>query len=543
MTGELSTPTSLSSSMDEYWRAALDLNIDMFREDWNGETERPVEPLKFKPYRGLPRFPLPDRVPPVLGDVRAGFRAFAQPSRTARPSDLDPRDISSLLYYTFGMWRLDLGRAAVWPYHRVVPSPRAYFPIELYCWLPATQQTPPGLYYYDPPHHCLVLLRAGDHRPFLSAATAAPLDGARAVLLLSALLWKNSWLYRNYTYRVVPQEAGILAGQALMVAGTFGLRGRVHHRFVDAALDHLLGLESPDEIGMLVLPLYRSDANEGTPEVAGETTAAEPVASLPPLTADYLRRSRLDPTHCRRMLAVHQNTLIHAASAIEPSALRARPDHGAGGAAISAPPDPASPPVELVDVLRSRTSGMWVFNSPATPVPIQALWQSVRYVLDRHDSDVVGPDDPPPVDCYVLPVHVEGLPSGIYSLTADRPGLALVRPGPAARWLQDLHTIRPPQVNYLSANFVCFLVVDRLQASREIGDRAFRVLAQEAGIVAQRLCTMSASVGLTARVHNGYQARRISALLGLDPVRFAPLFQVIVGRSRPNARYQTRIAV
>src|SRR5919199_5847112 len=134
--------------MDRYWHAALNLNIEMYREDWAGETERPVEPLKFKPYRGLARYPLPDRIPQHVGDVRSGFRSVA--TRAAAPCRAAPltiAELSSLLYYSYGLWRLDLGPAVVWPYHRGVPSPRAFFPIELYCWIPKTGYLPEGLYY------------------------------------------------------------------------------------------------------------------------------------------------------------------------------------------------------------------------------------------------------------------------------------------------------------------------------------------------------------------------------------------------------------
>ena len=42
-------PAPQTMTMAEYWHATLNLNIELYREDWAGETVMPVEPLKFKP--------------------------------------------------------------------------------------------------------------------------------------------------------------------------------------------------------------------------------------------------------------------------------------------------------------------------------------------------------------------------------------------------------------------------------------------------------------------------------------------------------------
>jgi SagB-type dehydrogenase family enzyme len=529
-------------TMAEYWHATLNLNIELYREDWAGETVMPVEPLKFKPYRGLPRFPLGDRIRQEVGDVRGSFAEFrATHGDPAPAAPLDREELSRLLYFTFGVCRLDVGPAVVWPYHRLVPSPRAFFPIELYCWIPATGELPAGLYYYDPAHHALVLLRQGEYVELIGAATGAHLSGARMVLLMSSMFWKNSFLYRNYTYRVTAQEAGILAGNALMVAGPFGLDGHVHHQFLDGVLNRLLGLEEPDETVMAVVPLYPTGSRTGVRRRVANTTEAELTAGLTEIRPAYVSRSSLDRVNCAKLLAVHAGTVLTDTRDLVAQA----PVAGEPGAdeEVAGPPDTRPPGLELAAVLRSRTSGMWVWNSIPRPVPLDDVWSTLRYALDPHASDVAPAGGGPLVECFVLANKVDGLAPGLYRLRHDPLALQPRVLGPAATWLQDLHLIRPPQVNYRATNFVVFLAVNRAAAERRHGDRAFRILGQEAGIVAQRICTMSASVGLTGRVHNGYKASRILELLRLDQDGYAPLFQIILGTARPNARYQMPIVV
>jgi len=400
-----------------------------------------------------------------------------------------------------------------------------------------------GLYYYDPAHHALVLLRQGEYVELIGAATGAHLSGARMVLLMSSMFWKNSFLYRNYTYRVTAQEAGILAGNALMVAGPFGLDGHVHHQFLDGALNRLLGLEEPDETVMAVVPLYPTGSRRGVRRRVATATGADLAAGIREIRPEYVSRSSLDRTNCARLLAVHAGTVLtDTRDLVAPTEPMSR-TREAEAASIAGPPDDRPAGLELATVLRSRTSGMWVWNSVPRPIPADDMWSTLRYALDPHTSDVASDGGGPLVECFVLANKVDGLAPGLYRLRHDPLALHLRVPGPAAAWLQDLHLIRPPQVNYRATNFVVFLAVDRAAAERRHGDRAFRILGQEAGIVAQRICTMSASVGLTGRVHNGYKASRILDLLRLDQDRYAPLFQIIVGTARPNARYQMPIVV
>src|SRR5882757_501297 len=122
----------MTSTGERFWRRTLQEfgTLPGLRGRYGNEGD-PDEPARFTAWRGRPRFPLP--------------------TPAARLTD----GLSELLHYTYGVSRLELGPLAMWPYHRLVPSARCFFPTELYCWLPETGRLPVGLYAYDAAHHAL----------------------------------------------------------------------------------------------------------------------------------------------------------------------------------------------------------------------------------------------------------------------------------------------------------------------------------------------------------------------------------------------------
>lgn len=70
----------------------------------------------------------------------------------------------------------------------------------------------------------------------------------------------------------------------------------------------------------------------------------------------------------------------------------------------------------------------------------------------------------------------------------------------------------------------------------------FRQVSMAGGALAQRLCLLAAGAGLTARVHNGYDCRFVGQLLRLAPTEL-PVFQVLLGRSRPGGSYGVRLGL
>ncbi|MGH8964653.1 MAG: SagB/ThcOx family dehydrogenase, partial [Actinomycetes bacterium] len=224
-------------------------------------------PSLLKLYRGCPRLPLDDHangpsgrfLRDIYGLTRQRWTAPAQVSPRGRPraaARLRPSASSTL---------------------RPVPAGGARYPCELYLLAGPDQPIPPGVFHYDPAHHCLDVLR-----------DTAPEAGLS--LLITVAFWKNVFKYGEFSYRLHSLDAGVVLGQSLAVAARHGLDPTVHFQFSDAALDRFLGLDPAYESVYAVITLAQAPAVDPAPSgvdgLAGQPAAPHPKSiGLYPLPA------------------------------------------------------------------------------------------------------------------------------------------------------------------------------------------------------------------------------------------------------------------
>jgi SagB-type dehydrogenase family enzyme len=498
---------------ERYWQGTFFDSAAMLARGV-GKEGAPDEPLKFKAYRGQPRHPLPQSAPSSLGGLAAALAA----DHGGEP--LDDARLGTLLYYGYGFSRIDVGAVGGWPYHRLVPSARCFYPTELYVIRSGTA------YHYDQLHHGLVELRTGVDREVLDRALGASTEGSEAVLVLTSHYWKTAFRYRDYAYRLCSQENGMVAGNLLLVAGALGLGGRVHYQFLDAAVDRLLGLQTGRERTVAVLPLRRDPAAGTAPRPA---TAAELVELLPearPQFLEVVESPHLAPdTYEMDAGSVLESTADFGPplSAADPADRGTVVDLGAG------------PAVDLAAALRARHSGGTLFRALADDLPAAVLAGIARHARAPYASDI---GDGPFCDVRVMVRHVEGVAPGIYRCDRDGTLRRLSDGLPESLAEEAWLAFGPPIADFRAIGMQVYLVADRRLASQRLGNRGYRILSQDAGLVAQRVCVLAGGVGLAARPANGYAVPVLQRLLGIDDPDLVPLFQIAVGRRSVSAQYE-----
>ncbi|WP_316774211.1 nitroreductase family protein [Streptomyces sasae] len=531
----------------EFWRISLeDLAVAM--ETRQSEYGNPDEPLKFKIYRGRPRRPLTTRVPRELTEVTA----------------LDEPALSTLLRYGYGISRQEFDTDGTWPYHRMVASARCLFGVQLYVC------TADGVHHYDAPHHALVQLRDEDHRRLLARAAGAAGALPEAVFVLSGLFSKTAYIYRDYAYRLCTQEAGLLTGNIDLVARSMGLRAHVHHQFVDEPVHKLLGLDHDEEPALVVLPLHFSASGirrSPVPQTA-ETLAATIDPIEPAVVRSGLKVAQACPTLTkvnRASLRTDTATFHDAAPAFHSdttTSATAEPDArgGAGGSGEagvssgsggSGTPGGAAasgvvllslpaadvPEVGLADVLRARDSGPGVFRPVASRVDGIELWARLARVRTGVTSDAVPAGGPVPLEVYLTVGDLTGIPPGCYRLDQDTGALHPSGPaGSGTDAITAIERVTIPGPVFRHMNAVVHLVGDRDWAFDTFGDRGYRVINQEAGLLAHRVCVAAAAQGLSGRIVNAYHAEGVRAALGLTERRHTPVFQILLARTAPGGR-------
>lgn len=498
----------------EFLRVTLE-DLAEAMETRQSEYGNPDEPLKFKIYRGRPRRPLTTRVPRALSEVEA----------------LDESALSTLLRYGYGISRQEFDTNGTWPYHRMVASARCLFGVQLYVCLAD------GVYHYDAPHHALVLLRDGDHRRLLARATGTAGAVPEAVFVLSGLFAKTAYIYRDYAYRLCTQEAGLLTGNIELVARSMGLRAHVHHQFVDEPVNKLLGLDRDEEPALLVLPLHFADADVRRDPVA--ETAAALAATVGPIDPDVVRTGLKVAQACPTLTEVNRASFRTDTASFRTAEPVASGVPGVPDAEPLPLPGIEVPETDLADVLRARDSGPGIFRPVASQVDGLELWARLARIRTGVTSDAVPAGGPVPLEVFLTVGDLTGIPAGCYRLDQDTGALHPAGPagadaGTDAVTAIERVTIPGPVFQHMNA--IVHLVGDRDWAFDTFGDRGYRVINQEAGLLAHRVCVAAAAQGMSGRVINAYHAEGVRTALGLTEQRHTPVFQILLARTGPGGR-------
>lgn len=206
-----------------------------------------------KSYPSLPQFDLPRAELTLergLHDVvarRRSQRAF-DPELPVTAAELGT--ILQLSYGITGTARLGEG---VTQYMRAVPSGGGLYPLELYLVVQRVEGIPPGLYHYRVGRHALEQLEAGDQAERLARTETDWGMSASAAfdLVIAAVFARATVKYGERGYRFVLFEAGMVAGQATLVAECQGIHSCQMGGFVDDDLSAVFGLDGTDEAAIL----------------------------------------------------------------------------------------------------------------------------------------------------------------------------------------------------------------------------------------------------------------------------------------------------
>ncbi|TVY00315.1 SagB family peptide dehydrogenase [Paenibacillus cremeus] len=483
-------------------------------------------PLAYKLYRGLPTLPLSSDIPMTL-EARA---ASDEPSL---------KDIGHFLWYVYGLTQVSYSPAIpMRTYRRFVPSGGGLYPNELYVYL-RMEAGVRGLYHYDAAHHRLVLLREGEYDSYLAQALGnrCDLSSCFGVVFASTVGWKNAFKYNTFAYRLQGLDTGVLLGQLLEAAKRFGYASRVHFRFLDRAVGHLLGLSGSEENVYAVIPLsvqraiaWIDDAGRTPMQVAAD----ELCRKLPAVQHDYYMRSR-------SVKEIPQLTQINEAAALDTLSPFRRFE--AANRAESGLQTVYLPPVkrlsfDLAAASRARHSPESEFVlSRVTAQQLASLLQEAAASF-AYSNDLDGGGDVPPlrVALYGCFYNVEGIPDGAYRYDAATHSLRRKLAGDQRLRLQQGMTLH--NVNLFQVPICLHIAGDDDHLIPKLGYRGYRIQQMEAGMLLQRLLLAASALGMGGRPLLGFQARSCDELYRMSSHGRISLVQIPIGRCLPRPRLE-----
>ena len=441
------------------------------------------KPPLYKSYGAFPKVSLPAGLSPP--DMPA-LQAVAG----GRPGggSLDLGALARLLFFSAGLTRKRDLPVAGEVHYRAAASAGALFPVELYL---ACQDMPglaAGVYHFAPAEFSLRQLRRGDYRGQLLHATANHRDiaTAPATLICTAIFWRSAWKYRERGYRYCFWDTGTILANLLAVSSALGLPAQVVAGFMDAQVDHLLGIDPKREAAICLVPL---GINSGSPP--GRDTLD--LSSLP----DHGLETSEERVNYPEMLRTHAASCMATQGDVaawrEPQA----GGHGPYGAYVQdtpgAPLDGNQPPSgPLGDVILGRGSTRRFARQSISRAHLNAvLVSSTRGV----PADFRGPRGAGLVDVYLIVNAVDGLPLGSYYFSPGVGELELLREG---NFREQAGHLGFEQALSADASAVAFFMADLDWVLGRYGNRGYRAAQLEAGIVGGKMYLCAHGLGLGA---------------------------------------------
>jgi SagB-type dehydrogenase family enzyme len=433
--------------------------------DWSNQ------PLPFKIYPTLEPIRLPAEVHQI-GVAALSAIAESVPTLTSASPDLEA--VAHLLYLSAGITRKRSygGREF---YFRAAACTGALYEVELYLVCGELSNLQAGIYHFAPAEFGLRRLRAGDYRRVLVEATGGEPSIARAPLTIvcTCTYWRNAWKYQARTYRHFGWDNGTLLANLLAVATAVGLPARVICGFLDADVNHLLGVDPRREVAFSLVAL--GSAAELPPQ-ASEKSSLLDLETVP------LSQREVDYPLMREM---------HAASSLDSSE---EVEAWRGQTPITDSSPPTGPIVQLASlsdaemprdpieqVIQRRGSTRKFARSPITLPQLSTM-------LDRATRGVSADFlDPPGAQLnhlYLIVHAVEGLSSGAYVFHRERGVLESLKQG---NFRVDAGYLGLEQELPADAAVAIFFLANLRPILQRYGNRGYRAVQLEAGILGGKL--------------------------------------------------------
>ena len=506
----------------------LHFDIDKANEP-NREVNWDDAPLTYKLYRGLPVIPLSLEVPLTL----------KRPEATVKP---DLSRIGHFLWYVFGLTQfsesvmnLDFSDQAIdlmQSKRRFVPSGGALYPNELYVYL-KIENLPAGVYHYDVAHHRLVLLREGNFDSYISRALGnrCNITDCFGTVFVSTMFWKNFFKYNNFAYRLQGLDAGVLIGQLLEVAKSFGFATGVYFQFLDRAINHLLGLSEQEESVYALIPLSEESTScFNRSNIDGDDSATVLCRELTAIQSTHYVQSR-------RVKEFPMLNKMNEASMMESTRsfrqIREKKINCEGQSVTL--PSVKQLSYDLASACRKRFSPDIDFVlEKVSQLQLATLFKGAMDSFSyQNDLDGVQKKQKPRVSLYGCLYNVEGIPNGAYHYDSSAHALRQVQLGDQRLLLQ--HGMSGGNVNMFQVPLCLHVAGDINYFKSEMGYRGYRIQQMEAGMLVQRLLLVASALGFGGHPLLGFDANICDEIYKMSPQEKTSLIQIPAGpyRHRP----------
>jgi SagB-type dehydrogenase family enzyme len=434
--------------------------------DWD------VKPFPFKIYTDRPAVELPRSFDPVTMDTLEAVGGVTVPDA---PLDLDR--LACLLYLTAGVTKKKEYGPGAEVLFRAAASTGALYQTEVYVAAGSVDGLVPGLYHFCPGDFTLRRLRDGDVRGALADAAADPALARRAaVVVLSAIYWRNTWKYQARGFRHLFWDSGTMLANLVTAGSALGQRPSIVTAFVDAAVDHVLGIDADRETALEMVGI-------------GPSTAPAPeVTALPTIAYETLPLSSAEVDYPALREMVEGSALASTEAVVRWRGGVAPATRPVTGMLVELPEPPPRAGRTLSETIQRRGSTRQFAQVSIDAERLAAaLWATARPTPWDVPSGLV--------EAFLIVNAVEGIDPGAYRYVAARHALETIKRG-AFRDRAGYLCLEQPLAADASAVIYFLAPLDALLA--RWGDRGYRLANLEAGFAGGRAYLAAYGLGFGA---------------------------------------------
>lgn len=436
--------------------------------------------------------------------------------------------LSYFLYTTYGVlnWEVINGTHLNHPYiskfRRAVPSGGGIYPNELYIYIGMNWGFDEGIYHYHPLNHELLFVSNLLKKEELIGLISLPYEKKDddILLFISCLLDKNSYKYRDLSYRIQCLDSGIVLSRASEVAKGIGCAVEISFIVDESNIRGAINL--PVDEGIMAVMVIKGDETINIDKIKvdkteyrnHETTAIYPFKQR----SEYFPFLRqIHDLTCELLFPIFNRRIVRVSSQKENSTR------------YPLPKSTNTFNMPFQEYKEQRKTAFHHFLGGT--IPLQAVSNILGKLFLEFENDLGSSV----VSCVRIILYcndVEDIHQGLYEYDHINHNLIVLNKGDFQKEFRDC--IIQPDLDIHRVGITFFLIGNYSDISNDMKNSTYRILNLLAGIITERLFYGACTQKLGKYPFLSYNIDKLKFLLNLDTDMY-PLIIFFMGHEQKKS--------